>query len=353
MIELEERVREGLGQLAGPVGPRVELEAVFADGERLRRSRRTRGLLAAGAAMVSCGLAGAALLAGTPGSRVIATPAVPSASVSMVPGHGPTVAPPRGAKQTLTFDSRDDPLMGAVGMAKVTVVRPDDTASGVVVSGTTKNGVKVEKKGSVTVDAPFLAKLTNRTWVLVTAVKPVWAEGSVNGGITPGQTYPLEDFGVVVVSGEPGLPLAGFIWQDDQGRAWNDRGERVPSAEVVLDGRTYQFAHDEQLRVACSGEVRGEDFDAECSWLHGELGETGSGRSDGDTWEDRAFIVLPEGASGAEPGEQAGCAAATANLDPGGRSLLLLVCSGSGGGEGQLPSVRYVDAHGKEQVYSP
>jgi hypothetical protein len=353
MIELEERLREGLGRLAEPVASRVELDAVIADGERLRRGRRTRGLLAAGATMVACGLAGAALLAGTPGSRVIATPAAPSPSVSAVPSHAPTVAPSEGAKVTLTFDSRDDPLMGAVGMAKVTVVRPDNKAPGVVVSGTTKNGDKVEMQGSATVDAPFLAKLTDRTWVLVTAVKPVRAEGAVNGGITPGQTYPLEDFGVAVVSGEPGLPLAGFIWQDDQGRAWNDRGERVPSAEVVLDGRTYRFAHDEQLRVACSGEVRSQDFDAECSWLNGELSETGRDRSVGGVWEDRAFIVLPEGASGAEPGEQSGCTSATANLDPGGRTLLLLVCSGSGGGEGQLPSVRYVDAHGKEQVYSP
>ena len=182
-----------------------------------------------------------------------------------------------------------------------------------------------------------------------------WAEGAVAGGITYAMADQLDGLGVIIAMGEPQLKLEGLMWQDGDGKVWNDRGTRSPSAELKLGDRTFWFTHDRGLRVACSGEVRLDGTRGrQCGVLTGDLAESGGGGDGQGHWEDYLVVVLPDGAREPTTDFSDQCSAAMGPLDPGGQTAILLLCTGGSSDQtARFPSIHYLDATGKAVTHSP
>ncbi|HEX5334730.1 MAG TPA: hypothetical protein VFW55_02545, partial [Propionicimonas sp.] len=335
MNDLEERLRADLTRAVEPIDDNLDTEGLLSSAHRARDTRRTRQAVAAVALSLVGGLvvwAGASLTSLPGVAPMIATPLpVPSAtpSDSITPTRSPRDW--SGHTGSLSLDTSDLSGLAAVGLRALVVQSHGTPGSDVVVTGTRKTGEPISRSGVVTASSPFLAKLTDEVWVMITPGKVRWAEGAAGGGLAGATVGDLDGLGVIVVMGEPQVKLAGFIWQGTDGKAWNDRGVRAPSAELSLDGRTYWFAHDPDLGVACSGELRageGNGSPDECGFIH-NLGESGRGGSGADGWEERLFVALPKGATEATVGASEQCTSASASLDPGGRTVILLSCRGA------------------------
>lgn len=361
MNDLEELLRSDLHRAVELIDTEPDVAGALTGGRHARRAqvaRRTIGGTAGVLAVALLAWAGLAprVLSGVPEpAQTVSTAPV---ATSAPPSGGPTYVAEETLTRSLVLDTTDVVELAYVGVQKLTIkLRVDGTAADEVdVIAVAKDGEKLVKYGSVGPETRFLAKLKSNLWVLVTPREVLWAEGAVKGGITPATIEELGGYSIVVVTGEPELALAGFIWQDGSGAAWTDRGERVPSAVLALGDRTFRFVSDESLRVACSGEKKaGIPFSAaRCSWLDGDAVQSGGSGSDESGWESQYFIVLPEGATGGSLDPNDNCSSAWAALDPGEREVLLVVCGGSADEpEGGNPVVRYRDADGSERTLAP
>jgi hypothetical protein len=360
MNDLEERLRADLLQAVGPIDGELDTDDLLASAHRARDNRRTRQVVAVVALSLVGGVAawaGAALTSLLGVAPVIATP-LPVPSTAPSNSVAPTQSPRdwSGHTSTVSFDTSDLPGVAGLGLRTVVVQSRGKPGSAIVVTGTRATGEPISRSGVVTATTPFLAKLTEGVWVMITPDKVRWAEGAVAGGISGATAEQLDGLGVIVVMGEPQLKLKGFIWQDADGLAWNDRRIRVPSTELTLDGKTYWFAHDPDLGVACSGELLPREvngFPGECGVIS-NLGETGRGGSGAAGWEERLFVALPEGATEATVDASEQCKSTSGSLDPGGRTVILLLCKGAPDvAEAGFPAVHYRNVAGEVTSYSP
>jgi hypothetical protein len=360
MNDLEDRLRADLTRAVEPIADTLDTEGLLASAHRARDARRSRQAVAVVALSLVAGLvawAGASLTSLNGVAPVIATP-LPAPSTTPSESVTPTRSPRdwSGHTGSISMDVSDLPGLAGLGLRAVEVQSHGTPGSNVVVTGTRKNSEPISRSGVVTAKAPFLAKLTDKVWVMVTSGKARWAEGAAGGGLAGATVEDIDGLGVIVVMGEPQSKLTGLIWQGTDGKAWNDRGVRVPSAELTLDGRTYWFAHDPDLGVACSGELRtgeGNGSPDECGAIS-NLGETGRGGSTAEGWEERLFVALPDGATKATVGASTKCTSTSASLDPGGRTVILLLCKGaSDEADAGFPTVTYRNAAGEVSSYSP
>jgi hypothetical protein len=360
MNDLEGRLRADLTRAVEPIDDTLDTEGLLASAHRARDARRSRRAAAVVALSLVAGLvvwAGTSLTSLNGVAPVLATP-LPAPSTSPSDSVTPTRSPRdwSGHTGSISLDASDLPGLAGMGLRTVLVESHGAPGSDVVVTGTRKTGEPISFSGVVTTKSPFLAKLTDKVWVMITPGKVRWAEGAAGGGLAAATVEDLDGLGVIVVMGEPQVKLTGFIWQGTDGKAWNDRGLRAPSAELTLDGRTYWFAHDPDLGVACSGELRADEVKGspdECGAIS-NLGETGRGGSAAEGWEERLFVALPDGATQATLGASTQCTSTNASLDPGGRTVILLLCKGAADeADAGFPTITYRNAAGLVTSYSP
>lgn len=356
MIDLEDRARDSLGRLASSVRSRVELDVVIKAGRRLRWRRRA-GWAVAGAALVAGVVGGTALLPhGVESAVVVATPS-PYVTPSVTAAPTETGRDWTNHVATLTKPMSQVPGGESLGVTSITITLRAQPGSDVEVKAITTAGKTVVQSGVVSDGAPMLAKVNDKVWVMVTPGEVQWAEGArVGGGLLFAGTDTVEGLGVIIAVGEENSKIAGFIWADVDGTVRSDRGDVVPSAEVKLGGRTFRFAHDLDLRIACGQEVKAGRSDAdECSdltaksgrGLSDDLAEAGGGAGQ----EENTFFVLPEGASDWSADRVAGCSVGSGTLQPSGRTVLLALCHVTGDGNGKVPAIHYRDASGQRVTY--
>ena len=374
MNDLESRVRDELQSLGAQVRPRVDLGAVRAAGDRLRRSRRYAWAAAVAAVSVVGALGASAVLAGGPsGPVVIATPApaptgapTPSASPSVTAASGPVTALEVPLSSTQTITLRATPA--GEGYDVVTDL------SGI------GPGMQ-EVRGQATVERPAVFRITASEWVLVTVGGLAWVEGSRVG--TEGNdntwseeerfTFPGLDARAVVltvgnISVDEAATLTGALWANAAGVVRDHDGRVVPHASLRLDGRRFSFVHDADLGLACSAEVVDGKVLLELCWNLGAqmtadpapiLVSAGCGERDGPCHgghaEGYGYLILPEDSREGitvDPVKGATCAVAQGPIGETARLAYMVRCTGDVNDQGEsIDAVHYRDATGATRVW--
>ncbi|MCB0913680.1 MAG: hypothetical protein KDB60_18905 [Propionibacteriaceae bacterium] len=349
MNDLDERLRDTLRGYAEPVHDQVDLGVVVARGRRRRRVRRA-GL--AGAAVVAV-LAAGALIAVQPAAVVPATPAplgTPRVSATASGGASTAVG---GVSRTRDIAALDD---GTLGLTEVTVTIAG-ASHGVTVTGSRDGVEQVSRSGTAESGQPFLAKLNEHVWVLVDDGSLLWVTGGASGGLADTRVEEFEAIGWRAFIVTAGANVSGFLRMNGDGTMADDRGEPVRFARFEVGARSFWFARDVRIGLACGGAVSsGLPVEDMCGSLDGGrgsgLGEVGGGSLDGKYFEDMRFVVLPEGASAWRATKVDGCTVVEGAPALGGRTVLLEFCRGIGeDGDAVFPVVRYRDAEGQAQSY--
>jgi hypothetical protein len=359
MTDLEHLLRADLAQAADGVDTELDADTMLASAQRARGNRRIRRGVAAMAV---------ALMAGTSvwvgiwstslhgGAAVVATPSVPAAPSTATAASEPDYS---NYVAELRFTTDDIPEGAALGLESLTLTFRGKPGSDIEVRARSVSGTELRRSGAVAQGEPFVAKLSPQLWVMVAPTRIAWAGvATARSGVGHTEVDELHGLGVLVATAEPGKELTGFIWQDQNGLAWNDKGARIPGTVVTLGDRAYSFAHDLDLGLSCSSVAQGGlsgPWRASCAPPQpgGALEQSGVGGKAANSWDNWAFVVLPERAAEVTIEFDSRCQSATSALTPGTRIVILLSCrDGADKPEPSLPTIHYRDAAGKTS-YSP
>lgn len=370
MSTVEDRARDALHQLAEPVDSGLTLDQVFDAGRRRRRQRRFAVMTSAAAGALVVVLT-VALLPGAIGRAPIsATPAPITSPTSPASGSpAPTGSPTAAATSydvgvdlgSSIYADLDYGLSSLTGTAT-------RSAQGwqVTFDAVTKAGAKIHRTSQATSAVPAVARITDRVWVVISPTA-TWLTGVLAGGgvameeDATTQSLPFSVY--LLATGNVTGKLAGFVWKDATGAAFDERGAPVPTADFSFAGGTAWFLRDSARKIACGGDTS-DQAGAGCdvvgtpksSGIIALAYGDGAIPRDGSRATYRAvqFGVLPVGATALDIRPAfSGCVTATSAFGTTGATAFLISCSREWDGKPLYARISYTDASGMPKTLLP
>lgn len=352
MNDLDEMLRDTLRGYADPVRDEVDLDAVLAGGERLRRGRRRRWVAGGVAAVVAVGAVSYGVASRRPVSGVPAPMATVSASAPTAVGSSTPTATPRERASVKAGTKTAGSALPAMASFRTITVTVKANAE-VTVIGRTRSGAVITRSGTVMDGMPYVARLSDRLWVLL-GTNLAWVQGAYP--TYESNLFTVGGLAVHILAGEAGQSLVGFVWRDTDGNFLDDRGDPVDSASLTAGGVGYWYVRDVRLRIGCLGREDNADGHA-CSGVGGgEWSASGGGWVYTDRFgrtvaEEVQVLVVPEGASAPVVMAKQGCDSAVGALSVSRRTVVLMSCDVSGSRAVVFPAVQYLDASGKLRMH--